>query len=200
MVILLGVNGDDQLNNILNQITTNSEEHKTMHTKYSRTWVCGYTLILHLWHSCPMFAHELPDIHSRLQLGHLNSPKRRPIPWYGVLYRCGQCQWCKLQINVYRINKNVALLKFPLTSNGKLHIFFTSDIAQVRNDSINFPKLNFHSNQFNLLTTKGNHQLNIPSAPMQSYYIAAEDGRAFILTNITHTYKHVMVVGTIGSV
>lgn len=68
-----------------------------------------------------------------------------------------------------------------LTEN--VHIFITSDIAQVQRDlsidSITIPELNFHSDQFNLLTTNGNHQLNIPSA---------EDDRAFILTEFTHTY------------
>lgn len=32
-----------------------------------------------------MLAHELPDIHFRLHLVHLYSPKQRFLPWYGVL-------------------------------------------------------------------------------------------------------------------
>ena len=36
---------------------------------------------MHIW---PQLAHEFPDIHFRLHLGHLYSPKQRFRPWYGV--------------------------------------------------------------------------------------------------------------------
>lgn len=48
------------------------------------TCLCGYTLMWHLMHSCPMLAQELPLIHFLLHLGHLYSPKQRFLPWYGV--------------------------------------------------------------------------------------------------------------------
>lgn len=35
-------------------------------------------------HSWPILAQLLPDIHLRLHLGHLYSPKHRFLPWYGV--------------------------------------------------------------------------------------------------------------------
>jgi len=46
--------------------------------------LCGYTLMWHLMHSCPMLAQLFPDIHFLLHLGHLYSPKHRFLPWYGV--------------------------------------------------------------------------------------------------------------------
>lgn len=48
------------------------------------TCLCGYTLMWHLMHSCPMLAQEFPLIHFLLHLGHLYSPKQRFLPWYGV--------------------------------------------------------------------------------------------------------------------
>lgn len=45
------------------------------------TCLCGYTLMWHLIHSCPMLAQELPLIHFLLHLGHLYSPKHLFFPW-----------------------------------------------------------------------------------------------------------------------
>lgn len=50
----------------------------------SLTCLCGYTLMWHLMHSCPMLAQLFPLIHFRLHLGHLYSPKHLFLPWYGV--------------------------------------------------------------------------------------------------------------------
>lgn len=50
----------------------------------SLTCLWGYTFMWHLMHSWPILAQLLPDIHLRLHLGHLYSPKHRFLPWYGV--------------------------------------------------------------------------------------------------------------------
>lgn len=63
-----------------NSRTRNSEKK----TSFKKTCLEGNTLILHLTQSWPTFAQLLPDFHFLLHFGHLNSPKQRFLPWYGV--------------------------------------------------------------------------------------------------------------------
>lgn len=91
-----------------------------------------------------MLAHELPDIHFRLHLEHLYSPKQRFLPWYGVLPMFFLRAWKDNARNEIQFHRN------------DTDCFYLRRWQQIRSQNILFAFVEMR------ITTKANNVYTIP--------------------------------------